>query len=138
MMKNKYICLIVALLFPVMALGQETVDTALNDYVEQLNARCPIMLNDDWAFNSYTLVGSYALVDIQTPATLSMILSSFTGKSDNVKQVWIRQFSKYDEPWNTFTKRMVAAGRSVVINLRPLESETTALITLSPSDFEKK
>ena len=79
----------------------------------------------------------YALVDIQLPSNLSMFLSSLSGNKDNVKQLWIRQLKMYGEPWNRFVKMMVEADRRIVVNLRPQGSEDTALMTFSPSDFNR-
>lgn len=130
--------LIVVLLFPIMAHAQDTTAVSVDEYVEELNDKCPISYGDKWAVNSFTMVGDrYALVDIQLPSNLSMFLSSLSGNKNNVKQLWIRQLKMYGEPWNHFVKMMVEADRRIVVNLRPQGSEDTALMTFFPSDFNR-
>lgn len=137
MSKNSIYCLIVGLLFPVLAWAQEATAGNLNQYVEELNSQCPIHFETDWGVNSFTMVGdNYALVDVMLPANTSMILSSFSSNSKQVKNLWIRQFQQYGEKWNGFVDTMVKADRRIVLNLRPKSSDETALITFFPSDFE--
>ena len=88
----------------------------LDEYSEQLNDKCPIIYGGDWIIKSITMVGDrYALVDLQAPSTLSMVFSSLTGNTDNVKQVWGKQLRQYGEQWNRFAKLLVRAGRPVVL-----------------------
>lgn len=134
----KLFCLIAVLLFPIMARAQDTTAVSIDEYVEELNAQCPISYSDNWGVNSFTMVGNrYALVDVQLPSNLSMILSSLTADTDNVKKLWIRQLGQYGEQWNRFVDMMVEADRRIIINLRPGDSENTALITFYPTDFEQ-
>ena len=118
----------------------QSIDTAgLDAFVAELNDQCPMAFDEDFTANSFTMVGGrYALVDIQAPAAVSMILPSLTVDTDNVKQLWISQLSGYGERWNRFVKLMVDAGCSIVVNLRPLGNDDTALITFRPSDFKKE
>ena len=134
----KLFFLIVVLLFPMMARAQDTTAVNVEEYVEELNSMCPISSGDNWALNSFTMVGNnYALVDLQLPSNLKMILSSLSGDKDNVKQLWIRQFKMYGERWDRFVELMVEADRRIIVNLRPQGSEDTALITLFPADFSR-
>lgn len=130
------LCWMAILMTPLSAPAQEVSD--LNDYVEQLNDQCPIKYKDDWGINSFTMVGDrYALVDLQLPSNLAMFLPSLSSNADNVKQLWIKQLSLYGERWTDFVDKMVDAGRSVIVNLRPKGCDETYLITFIPSDFKK-
>jgi len=130
--------LLAVLLFPLSGLAQDKTAVDIDQYVEELNDLCPIVYKDGWGVNSFTMVGSrYALVDIQLPASLSMILSSLSSDEENVKQLWIRQLKDYGDNWNRFVDLMVEADRSIVVNLRPGDTDETALITFHPSDFRK-
>lgn len=135
----KLFCLIVVLLlFPIMACAQDTTAVSIDEYVAELNAQCPISYSDNWGLNSFTMVDNrYALVDIQLPSNLSMILSSLTADTDNVRKLWIKQFEQYGERWNHFVDMMVEADRRIIINLRPGDSEDTALMTFWPTDFNQ-
>ena len=134
-----YICLM-AFFVSQSSCYAQSIDTAeLDAFVAELNDRCPMAFDEDFAANSFTMVGDrYALVDIQVPASLSMILPSLTADTDNVKQLWISQLSGYGEPWNRFVDLMVDAGCSIVVSLRPQGNDDTALITFRPSDFKKE
>ncbi len=130
--------LILGLMCPVMLCAQDQPATDVDAYVTELNDQCPISYRDGWGIGSFTMVGDrYALVDVLLPGNLSMFLSSLGADKDNVRQLWIRQLRDYGEPWNRFVDLMVEADRRIIINLRPKDSEKTALITFSPSDFNR-
>lgn len=115
---------------------KESVAAELDEYSEQLNDKCPIIYSGDWIIKSITMVGDrYALVDLQAPSTLSMVFSSLTGNTDNVKQVWGKQLRQYGEQWNRFAKLLVRAGRPVVLIVQPDGNPKSALMTLQPSDL---
>jgi len=133
-----FFILILTLSFPVAGNAQDAACVDVDTLVEQLNAQCPIGHKDVWGINSFTMVGDrYALVDVKVPASLSMILSSFSDDTDNVKRLWIKELKEYGEEWNQFVDKMVEANRRIIINLHPEGSKNTALITLLPSDFNK-
>ena len=140
-MKKCVLCILAAFLIcPMSCFAWDIATLCVDDYVEELNGQCPISFPDkDWGVNSFTMVGDrYVLVDIQVPSVLTMFLSSLTGDADNVKQLWIRQLDGYGEPWTGFVERMVAAMLPVVINVHPCDSDDSALMTLTPSDFLKE
>lgn len=115
---------------------KESVAAELDEYSEQLNDKCPIIYGGDWIIKSITMVGDrYALVDLQAPSTLSMVFSSLTGNTDNVKQVWGKQLRQYGEQWNRFAKLLVRAGRPVVLIVQPDGNPKSAIMTLQPSDL---
>ncbi len=131
-------CLFLASLFPLDISAQESTSAGLIDCVEELNAECPLLHRDDWSVNSFTMVGDrYALADIKVPAGLSMVFSLLTEDTDNVKQMWIKQLKCFGERWNRFVNLMVEHDRRIIVNLHPENSDETALITFSPSDFKK-
>ena len=139
--KARAVCLLFFLVFMVYspqarAQSENTVD--LEKYVERLNSQCPLDHGDEWGINSFTLVGSYALVDVMVPSNLAMFMPSLTGDSDNVKRVWIKQLATFGNRWKRFAEKMVDIERSIVINLRPKGSKQTYLITLLPTDFNQK
>lgn len=139
---NKFIAifsiLLLTLFFSIQGQAQDTTTVSLDDYVEELNAECPVNYDGDWGVNSYTMVGDrYALVDLKLPANLSMFLSSFGANTSNVKQLWIKQLKQYGDRWNRFVDMMVQADRRIILNLHPEGSKKTALITLKPKDFNK-
>ena len=108
----------------------------LYDYVEQLNAQCPIDYKEDWCINSFTMVGDrYALVDLQVPASLAMFLPSLSSNAGNVKQLWINQLVLFGDRWQDFVKSMVDADRRIVVNLHPKGCDETYLLTFLPADF---
>lgn len=115
---------------------KESVAAELFEYAEQLNDRCPIIHGGDWIIKSITLVGErYALVDLQAPSALSMVFSSLTGDSSNVKQVWVKQLKQYGGQWTRFVKLLAQADRPLVLIVTPDESSKSAIMTLQPSDF---
>ena len=121
-----------------MGMAQDDNDVALQDYVEEYNALCPIDYGDKWGINSLTMVGmSYVLADMKLPENLSMFLSSFASDEDRVKQMWIGQFAQYGDRWNHMIDLIAESGCRLVINLRPSGSAKTALITLLPTDFKR-
>ena len=141
MRKSIVFCLtlMLALLFPAGGQAQEATAIDVDACVEELNAQCPVSFRDDWGVNSFTTVEDrYVLVDIKVPANLSMILSSLSSDTDNVKRLWIKQLAEYSDMWKQFADKMVEAGRPIIINLHPKGKNNTALITLMPSDFKSK
>ena len=66
-----------------------------------------------------------------------MVFSLLTEDTDNVKQMWIKQLKCFGERWNRFVNLMVENDRRIIVNLHPENSDETALITFSPSDFKK-
>ena len=126
----------VLLLAPLWCCAQEEESADLDRYVEEVNSLCPIDYGDDWGIGSMTMVGDrYALVDVLLPANMSMVLSSFSGKSRNVRRLWVRQLEQYGERWNRFVELMIEADRRIIISLRPKGSSDTAFVYLSPVDF---
>lgn len=119
--------------------GQEaTPHVNLVDSVEALNASCPISFGGDWGINSITMVGNnYSLVDIGVPASLSMVLNTLTRNSDNVKQMWVKQLESFGKQWKHLVNLMVENDCRIIVNLRPKDSEETALVTFLPTDFQK-
>lgn len=136
MSKCRVFLLLAVLLFPIVTHAQKIMNRDVDEYVEELNAMCPIEYKDDWAMNSLTMVEDrYALVDIQLPSNLSMFLSTLTTEGDNVKRLWIKQLKDFGERWKRFVDLMVKADRRICVSLRPKGSDETALITLLPTDF---
>ena len=110
----------------------------LVDSVEALNASCPISYSGDWGINSITMVGNnYSLVDMGVPSSLSMVLNMLTKKSDNVKQMWIKQFESFGGVWNRLVDLMVENDCRIVVHFRPKDTEETAFVTLLPTDFQQ-
>ena len=110
----------------------------LVDSVEALNASCPISYSGDWGINSITMVGNnYSLVDMGVPSSLSMVLNMLTKKSDNVKQMWIKQFESFGGVWNRLVDLMVENNCRIVVHFRPKDTEETAFVTLLPTDFQQ-
>lgn len=138
MSRFRFICLLILWLLPLLGQAQDDTDVALEEYVEKLNDMCPIDYGGEWGFNSFTMVGnSYALVDMKLPANLSMFLSSFGSNEDNVKRMWINQLSQYGDQWNHLIDLIKDTGKRLILNLHPVGSSKTALITLLPTDFKK-
>ena len=134
----KLCCLCALLLFPLLALGQDTTAVDVDEYVEQLNAQCPIKYGENWSINSFTMVGtSYALVDIQMPSNLSMFLSTLTEDTESVKRMWNKQFKQFGKRWDRFVKLMVENDLRMIVNLYPEGNDESALMTFLPSDLEK-
>lgn len=133
------IFLIVAWLSTMTVNAQEATPLVnLVDSVEALNASCPISYNGDWGINSITMVGNnYSLVDLGVPGSLSMFLNTLTKKSDNVKQMWIKQFDSFGGHWKRLVDLMVENDCRIVIHFRPKDTEETAFVTLLPTDFQK-
>lgn len=141
MKKNRLLYLIVFMLFPVMCFAQNDTVVDVDDYIEELNAQCPIEYKDDWGLNSLTMVGErYALVDVMIPSSLSMFLSTLTGEGENVKRMWIKQLKQYGEQWNRLVDLLVAKDRRLVVLLRPedCDDEEIAFLTFFPSDFTQQ
>ena len=138
-LKSRLMGLILAMLIPLLAQAQEPATVDVDEYIEQLNSKCPISDQDGWAICSFTMVGDrYALVDLQLPENLSMVLGALSSDNDNVRRLWIKQLKQYGEPWTRFVDLMVEADRRIIINLRPEGVRKTPLLTLSPSDFKTK
>lgn len=133
--------LFVALLFPMTAFAQDSASVDVEEYIEALNDSCPMSFGKGWGVNSFTLVGGdYALVDLQLPSSISMVLTVLTedaDNSDNVRRMWIKQFKTFGERWTGFVDRMVEQERRIVVNLRPKGSDETELITFLPTDFKQ-
>lgn len=139
MSQCRILLLLALLLGPLVTHAQEDTTGTVFDYVEELNAMCPVTYAADWGVNSYTMVGdNYALVDVMIPSNLTMILSSLTAEGDNVKRLWIKQLKQYGDQWLGFVDRMVETNHPIVVNLHPKGSNQTALITLYPSDFKEE
>ncbi len=126
----------VLLLFPLMAQAQDDVSKALDECVEELNAKCPLVYDDEWAINSLTSVGtSYELVDVEIPAVLSMFFGTLTNDTDNVRQLWTRQLSHFGNDWRRYVAAVTAANRRTILNVHTRGSGESVLLTLNPSDF---
>lgn len=139
MVKCKLLCLAALLLLPVTAHANLVDPSKIDEYVEELNAMCPLIYNDDWAINSVTSVGTnYELVDIEMPSVLSMFFPTLTQDAGNVKQLWKKQLKHYGSKWDRLVSLAVAADRRIVLYLHIRGSDQSAFVTFYPSDLEKK
>ena len=136
--KCKLFCLAALLLLPVMAHAKVVDPSKIDEYVEELNAMCPLIYDNDWVINSVTSVGTnYELVDIEMPAVLSMFFPTLTQDAGNVKQLWNRQLKHYGSKWDRLVDLAVAADRRIVLYLHTRGGDQSAFVTLYPSDFDK-
>lgn len=136
MMKFRIFILLVAFMLPIMASAQEQDDTVDFDaYLTELNAKCPIVYNDDWAINSLTTSGDSVILEIKVPAVLEAYLPLLSGDSDGVKKLWINQMKLYGEQWDKLVDIIVRAKRSFVLSLLPDGGDTPYTIVFNPSDF---
>ena len=118
-------------------LAQEETATNVDEFVEELNALCPISYDEDWGANSFTMVGDrYALVDIKVPDNLQMVLNMLTEDTDKVRKLWVNQLISFNSHWERLFAMMADADRPVVLNLRPGKAKSS-FITLLPSDMRK-
>lgn len=137
-MKYHLIGLIVAAAIPLMTHAQDTTAVSFDEYVEQLNAKCPIDDEGRWSIRSITMVGDrYALVDFQMPENMSMVLPALSKDSENVKRLWIKQLKQFGQPWNHFVDLMVEAERRIIVILNPEGTRKPPMLTLNPADFKK-
>ena len=137
MKKYHLFLMFAAMLLPVMASAQEE-QQSFETYIAALNDECPIVYNDDWSVLSFDASGDTAFARIEVPATLTFFMKSLTGNSDNVKQLWKRQLKQFGSSWNAFIRRVKADKRTLVIEVIPKDSKTSAFITFSPDDLKNK
>lgn len=136
MVKCRLYYLAVLLLFPLMAQAQDNASKALDECIEELNAKCPLVYDVDWSINSFTSVGDrYELVDVEIPAVLSMFFTTLTTDTDNVKQLWVRQLNHFGKDWKRYVAAVTAANRRTVLNVHTRGSGESVLLTLYPSNF---
>ena len=130
--------LIVALLLPAMAFSQDDEYLDFDAYIAELNTECPIVYNNEWSVLSFAASGDTAFAKIEVPSTLTFFLSSLTGDGDRVKQLWKDQLRQFGQTWNAFVRRLKSENRTLVIELLPQDSDTSAVMTFSPEDLKKK
>lgn len=132
--------LIVALLLPAMAFSQDDDDEYLNfdAYIAELNSQCPIVYNTEWSVLSFAASGDTAFAKIEVPSTITYFLSALTGDKENVKELWKKQLLQFGKVWRDFIRRLKYDKRTLVIELIPQESDTSAIMTFSPEDLKNK
>lgn len=138
MKKYHLLSLIIAVLLPLMAFSQEEAQISFEDFITELNSECPIVYNTEWAVISFDVSGDTAFAKVEVPSSLTYFLSSLTGNSDNVKQLWKKQLDQFGQTWRTFIRRIKRDKRLLVVELIPQYSETTARITFTTEDLKKK
>lgn len=137
-MKCKIFLWLVAVILPTLVFAQETEDVVdFDTYASELNAKCPIVYNEDWAINSFSVSGDSAIVEIRVPEVLEAYLPLLTGDTAGAKNVWTNQMKLFGGQWEDFVDLLVSVGRSLVLRLVPGLSDESYTVVLDPSDFKQ-
>ena len=115
----------------------EKSEIKLNDYVAELNEKCPITFADGWTVNSFVAKDDNVTVEITVAPSIDAYIPYLAANGDQVKQMWLRQMQQYGPMWNTLIDLAVNNNLAVVITLKATSSDATASFTFHPSDFLK-
>lgn len=139
MKKFSYLYLLIVMLFPAMAMAQEseTVTDDLDSLIIEMSELCPVDYGDDWAINSVTIEEDTAYVDVQVPGQLKAFMSSLTGNGANVKRLWLNQIAQFDKRWRTFAERLFKENRTLVFLLSPGSNDKAIPVVIGPTDLTK-
>ena len=124
---------LLSLLMSVQCFGQDEEGGDFDTYIAELNAQCPILDGDNWSINSFTVQSDTVQVELLVPTNLSMFLSMLTSKNDNVRRLWFKQLLHYGDSWSRFVDRMIATKRTLVLVLRPKDTDTCATVMFTPA-----
>lgn len=121
---NKLIILVLLAVSLCPAIGHaqddETID--FGTIVEQMSAQCPYTDGRDWAITSVAMAGDTIAVEMETPASISGFLSALTGKSLNVKRLWLDHLKGYGDDWLRLFELMAEEGQSLMLIIKPKRS----------------
>ena len=136
-MKLNKLLILIVLLLPFQVFAQEETMT-LNDFVSQLNAACPRVLNDGWTVNSFTLDADTLSVSITVADDAAQYLPMMAANAKQMKTMWIRQIPQYGPYWNKMVERVVAMRKTLVVDLKASEGDNHATFVFSPDELAPK
>ena len=110
----------------------------LDSYVLQLNVLCPITCGDQWAVNSVTADGDTVWVELEAPGVLDVFLSTLTEDSPGVKRLWKNQMLSFGNQWERLMDLLVEAGHSLVLFIRPQDSDSSAYVAFNPDELKNE
>lgn len=127
--------LLVALLCPVIGFAQEAETIDFGAVVEQMSAQCPYT-DGNWTVTSIALAADTIAVEIEAPASISGFLSAFTGKSMNVKRLWVDHLKGYGDDWVHLVELIAEAGQpSLMLTIKPRKSNDYASVFVTGKEI---
>ena len=121
-----------------MAFSQNEATEDLDTFVAQTNAQCPIDYKEGWEVISLSTSGDTVFVEMETPSSLGMFLSSLTGKTIGVQRLWMKQLKFFGGSCETLANLVMETERPLVLFLTPKESEETEIVTITPAMLKKE
>ena len=133
---NKLILLVllVASLCPAIGLAQDDDTIDFGAIVEQMSAQCPYE-DGNWAVTKIAMTGDTIVVEIEAPASISGFLPAFTGKSLNVKRLWVEHIMGYGDDLKHLVELMAEEGKPLLLTIKPRESEECPSIFVSGQEI---
>ena len=139
MMKTRlFLTWVSAILVSGMAFSQSEVTQDLDSFVAETNAQCPIDYKEGWEVISLSTSGDTVFVEMETPSSLGMFLSSLTGNSIGVQRLWMKQLKFFGGACDTLASLVMENERPLVLFLTPKEGEETEIVTISPAVLKKE
>ena len=108
----------------------------LDDYIEQVNARCPIDFGDEWGLNSLVSEGDTVVFALKVPAVLKSFLPPLVEDNDNTRRLWKRQLEQYGEVWNPLFDLLKKEGRPFRLDLMLNERRVAASMSYTQAELD--
>ena len=126
----------VAWVMPLQGHCQDEDPNPLDEYIEQVNARCPIDLGEEWGLNSLTAEGDTVVFALKVPVVLKSFLPPLVEDKSNTRRLWKRQLEQYSEIWSPLFDLLKKEGRPFKLVLMFNERTIAATLSYSQDDLD--
>ena len=135
---NRLLLLLFSLMaLPALCSAQESVSQPEN-YVSQMNDKCPREFADGWIVEGFTLDGDTLAVTITVSDAVAAYLPMIKANADQTKAMWIQQMPQYGSYWNQLVELLLAAQKQLVVNLRSSDGKTEVIFVFQPDELKPK
>ncbi len=129
--------LLAAWTMPLVSPAQDVDLNPLDDYIGQVNGRCPIDLGEEWYINGLAIQADTVVLALKVPSSIKYFLSELTGDSDNVKRLWLRQLKQFADVWTPLLDLLRKEGRPFRLDIMLGDLRPAAALRYSPADLDQ-
>ena len=130
------ICLVTAMLFPLLGQVQEADTVGIDNYIEQLSTQCPYELNEGWSISKLEVLDSdTVLLEIRTPASLTAFISLLVVDNEKGRNLWGNHLLQYGDTWRKLLERLMQEGRPLKLAIRPRGCKESYCLPFSPDEL---